>query len=188
MKNNLYEALALIHSRPGLYIGEESINLLSGWIDGWRYALADEAFDGTSPPFGEFHDWVALRLGLHESTAGWRRMLLTADNGDDKAAFDHFFVLFDEFRNRRSRIILHARADQSRKPADWLDTAERKVLPWPHRLEIIRYTDDKGVFLRFIDEDGQAYRDEYCIDLDCALDRSAGMVDREEWKTNVDCD
>lgn len=185
---SLYEVLEVIVERPALYIGEKSILLLSGWIDGWRFALRDEAYTNTEPSFGEFHDWVALRLGLYESTAGWRRMLLAANQGDEQAAFDHFFVLLREFRSRRSRVVFHAVADQSRKPGDWFDGPERSVLRWPHRMEIIKYTDDNGVFLRFIDEAGQTYRDEYCIDLDCAFGRSAGMIRRNEWVANVDSD
>jgi hypothetical protein len=182
VKNNLYQILDLIRARPGLYIGEKSITLLCGWIAGWGFVLGEDAYQGTHPPFADFNDWVALRLGFYESTSGWRRMLLSSDEAnDEESAFDRFFMLLDEFRARQARIVLHAAVNQSRKPKDWIDTAERKVLPWPERLEIIKYTHDKGVFLRFVSKDGDAYRDEYCIDLDCAFDRAAGMVEREEW-------
>jgi hypothetical protein len=123
--------LDLIAARPGLYLGEKSITLLGGWVYGWTSALAGEAFDGTNPPFREFHDWVALRLGFYESTAGWRRMLLDKHQGDEETAFDHFFELFSEFKSRQERVILHANVDQLRKPSDWVDTEEEGIAMAP---------------------------------------------------------
>lgn len=181
MSSRFYDMLDLIGKRPGLYIGEKSITLMSGWVNGWTSALGDKGFEGTEPVFSEFNDWVALRLGFYESTSGWRRMLLGKHLGNEEAAFDRFFELFNEFKSRQEQVVLHVNVDQSRRPSDWVDTIDRKVLPWPHRLELIKYTNDKGVFLRFIDEKGVAYRDEYCVDMNRAFSRSERMVAKDEW-------
>lgn len=181
MSSRLYEILDAMEERPGMYLGEESVTMLSGWIDGWRAAL-DNPFEGTEPPFGEFWDWVALRLGFFESTSGWRRMLLKRYGGDEVAAFRRFFELFNEFRKRKASVIFAASADEKRKPTGWIDTDERKVIPWPHRLEIVKYTADPGVFLWYIDESGQIYWRFYCSTLELAFRRADGIVRKDEWE------
>jgi len=96
---SIYDLLAHIHRRPGMYIVEPSIYRLQAFLTGYDAALGyvglilqDEI------GFHRFHDWVARRLGFFESTSGWADMI-RAKSADDKEAFAQFFVLLEEFRN-----------------------------------------------------------------------------------------
>jgi hypothetical protein len=180
VSSRFYEILDAMAKRPGMYLGEQSITILSGWVAGWCSAL-DDPFEGTEPPFREFHDWVALRLGFFESTSGWRLMLLKTYEGDEVAAFRRFFELFDEFRTRKARVIFAADADKTRKPADRKDRDEIKVVPWPQRLEIVSYNEDPGVFVWYIDQSGKTYLKFYSRTLENAFRLTEGIVRDDEW-------
>ena len=99
----VFELLDVIRQKPGLFIGEQSISQLWGFLNGFQHALraVENPFDPSDPPFHEFHDWIAARYGFEESTSGWRSMLLKTLLGDETAAFERFFLELDEFRGAR---------------------------------------------------------------------------------------
>ena len=96
----IYDLLDLIRLRPGMWIGEPSVVRLRAFIDGFRTGVrvADYALKAESPPFQQFHDWVAVRHdGRRSNGRGWPEVLLEATGGDE-AAFDRFWTELDAFR------------------------------------------------------------------------------------------
>jgi hypothetical protein len=98
----VYELLDVVRQKSGLFIGDPSLSALSGFLDGFRRALTavGNSFDEEEPPFLEFNDWVAVRYGFHQSTAGWKNMLVQS-LGDEAMAHERFFTELDEFRRAK---------------------------------------------------------------------------------------
>ena len=96
---NVYDTIALIRTRPGMYLGDHSLVRLRAFLDGCFYMA--ERFDlgrGDGPDFGGLHDWVAKKYGWFESTAGWCDIILQECSGDESKALDQFFNLVEEYR------------------------------------------------------------------------------------------
>lgn len=167
-----------------MYLGKKSVSLLSAYLCGFLDALRTYDLPTESePPFHVFHDWVALRLGYFESTLGWSNMLLEAADGDEAKALDNFFVLLEEYKNKQAQVILQAVPDSTK---DWRFTVEgdkQTPVPLPALVQIVKYTDDKGVFVWYLDENGELIaREEYSQDLDVAFFRTRSIIEKDAWK------
>lgn len=183
MATDFYELLDYIRQRPAMYLSEKSITLLYGFLAGYNFDKWIETVKNTNPPFGEFNNWVAMKLGFYESTSGWRRMLLKVENGDEEKAFDRFFVLLDEFKQRQAKVILSAVPDATKTWRYQIVDGEKINLPSPVLVQIVKYTDDKGVFVRFIGENGELVdREEYHSDLDVAFSSTNWFIEKSAWK------
>jgi hypothetical protein len=108
--HTVYDLLDVVRRRPGMYIGEPSILALQTFLSGFFLALRSVGADigDGSPPYQDFHDWIAARHGLRESTSGWARILLSAA-GSEETALDRFFTELDEFRRDRIIVLRSAR-------------------------------------------------------------------------------
>lgn len=185
MSIGFYELLDALRSRPALYISPVSITALYNFLHGYLKATGSETIKDTEPPWMEFNNWVAMRVGFHESTSGWRHMLLSAEDGTEEKAFDRFFILLDEFKGRVARVILLANLPTPSTPKVWrikIQGDSRTEVPPPAMIQIIRYTDEKGVFIRYCDEDGATIEEEYAWDLSIAYMRTESLVKRDEWQ------
>jgi hypothetical protein len=99
LDESIYDMIDAIRKRPGLYIGTRSIIRLHAFLGGYAAGMGRVRFTARDVEhFQKFHDWVAYRLGVGESTSGWCNMILDK-SANDADAFDRFFVLLDEFRN-----------------------------------------------------------------------------------------
>lgn len=80
---SIYNTIDLIRKRPGMYIGDPSPKQLFVFLTGYGMAMDDAGITDISHPpfFREFHDWVARKLGFHESTAGWPNMIMAVTLG-----------------------------------------------------------------------------------------------------------
>ena len=83
-----------------MYLGSNSVHDLEKFINGYGFALTvydiQENFivvDSMS-----FHDWIALRTHLYESTSGWANML-DSYYGSEEKALEMFFIHYDEFKH-----------------------------------------------------------------------------------------
>ncbi|WP_430443811.1 hypothetical protein [Sphingorhabdus contaminans] len=102
---NLYKYIDLIRTRPGMYIGGNSVRLLACHLDGYEAACRWKGVEETLfPPWYDFHEYVRARTGFTESTSGWANMLLKYCGGDEVKALDRFFVMFDAFRSEDRKI------------------------------------------------------------------------------------
>ncbi len=185
MAEDFYELLDAIRLRPGLYVSPKSVTALYNFIGGYLTASGHEIGHSTQPPYREFNNWVAMKLGLYESTSGWRNMLLKDENADEEKAFDRFFVLFDEFEQRQAKVLLWVKLPLPTTPKVWriqIDGERRTEIQPPSLVQIIKYTDDKGAFTRYVDEVNEIIEEDYAADLDTAFFRTESLVKKDEWQ------
>lgn len=186
MKVDIYELIERIRPRPALYLGSASITRLQSFLHGYQIAVEElnSTIEG-DPPFGYFHDWVAMKFGKYESTSGWCHMLLESTNGDEEEALKLFFVHLDQFKRRKAIVILQGVPDDK---SEWrystnLTTGERIHLERPVLVQIVKYTDDKGVFIRYLGADGNEVSwEDYCPDLKVAFSRTERLVAKRAWR------
>jgi hypothetical protein len=99
--STLFELLEKIKNKPGLYLGTASITNLRMFILGYRFARSEVgiATTGAESDFHKnFQPWLQNRLSIRTVNAWDKIILLTCI--DEKAGFDYFFRLLDEFIQR----------------------------------------------------------------------------------------
>lgn len=99
--STFFELLEKIKSKPGLYLGTASITNLRMFILGYRFARAEAGITNTeaeSDFYKNFQPWLQNRLSIRTVNAWDKIILLTCI--DEKAGFDYFFQLQDEFIQR----------------------------------------------------------------------------------------
>jgi len=85
--------------RPGMYLGQNNIDLLSAFIDGYQYAIDSyQILDEKNIRFEHFRDWVIKFYSAGQYTGNWKNLILDNCNGDNQKAVDTFFTLYDTFR------------------------------------------------------------------------------------------
>ena len=97
----LFDLLKKIKTKPGLYLGTASITNLRMFILGYRFARSELGIANTeaeSDFYKNFQPWLQNRLSIRTVNAWDKIILLTCI--DEKAAFDYFFQLLDEFLQR----------------------------------------------------------------------------------------
>lgn len=99
--STLFDLLEKIKTKPGLYLGTASITNLRMFILGYRLARSELNISNTeaeSDFHKNFQPWLQNRLSIRTVNAWDKIILLTCI--DEKAAFDYFFQLLDEFLQR----------------------------------------------------------------------------------------
>jgi hypothetical protein len=99
--NTLFDLLEKIKTKPGLYLGNASISSLRMFILGYRFARSELSITHTeaeSDFYKNFQPWLQNRLSIRTVNSWDKIILLTCI--DEKAAFDYFFQLLNEFRQR----------------------------------------------------------------------------------------
>jgi hypothetical protein len=99
--STLFNLLEKIKTKPGLYLGTASISNLRMFILGYRFSRSELGITNTeteSDFHKNFQPWLQNRLSIHTVNAWDKIILLTCI--DEKAAFDYFFQLLDEFIQR----------------------------------------------------------------------------------------
>ena len=99
--STLFSLLEKIKIKPGLYIGTASITHLRMFILGYRFARSEMDVPTTeeeSDFYKKFQPWLQNRLSIHTVSAWDKLIRLTCI--DEKAAFDYFFQLLEEFMQR----------------------------------------------------------------------------------------
>lgn len=97
----MFEILEKIRTRPGMYIGRASVSDLFMFLVGYKTArrelgveLVEEERDFTE----HFHNWVQQRFNVRTNNS-WAKIILLFTR-DEKDAFDCFYKLLDEFKQR----------------------------------------------------------------------------------------
>lgn len=185
MALDIYNLIDRIRPRPAMYLGENSVSLLRAFLGGYMVAAyeCEESFVEECPPFSDFHNWVAMKLDYYESTSGWANMLLKAENGDEAKALERFFVYLDDFKKREAKVILWAVPEPKKNWRYQIIDDVRIDLPYPALIQIVKYEEGNGVFVRYFDKDGELIdREEYCQTLDNAFFWTDSLVERNAWK------
>ncbi len=101
---NLYEYIDLMKIRTAMYIGEHSITVMASHIEGYMIACWFKGIvEDLTPKFGDFNNFVADYYLYSESTAGWKKIILAENYGNEERALDKFFELFDLFRENKPK-------------------------------------------------------------------------------------
>ena len=99
--DRLFTLLEKIKAKPGLYIGLASITNLRLFLLGYRFAKSEMGVvstDTESDFYKNFQPWLQTRLSV-QTVNSWDKIILLKCV-DDKAAFNYFFQLLDEFCQR----------------------------------------------------------------------------------------
>jgi hypothetical protein len=102
----LFEMLKKIKARPGMYIGRASVSDLFMFMVGYRTAREELGIEPTETEldfYGEFQPWLQQRLKVTTSDS-WAKMI-EFSCGNEKEAFEYFFVLLNEFLQHDDRSI-----------------------------------------------------------------------------------
>ena len=93
--------LSEIARRPAMYVGKESVQSVSCYVNGYCHALDD--LTNTRSPLDGWMRWVEMRFLICHPAWGWPRILVHA-YGSDRAAFDALPSLFAEFLVQRDSL------------------------------------------------------------------------------------
>lgn len=103
-KLGLHRMIRKIQTRPGMYIGSNTLTSLEHFLDGYQAAERDFGVgmcrNGNlfPPDFYYMHNFADFRLQTECLCAGWRHNILTYCHGDEEKALNLFFDLYQEFR------------------------------------------------------------------------------------------
>mgnify|MGYP001791975846 FL=1 len=100
-----YEILAKIKSKPGMYIGRPSISDLFMFLVGYECSRSELGIDNTEEEedfYREFQPWLQTKLGI-KTVSSWSKMIMLYCH-DEKAGFEKFFNLLDEFKERDKNL------------------------------------------------------------------------------------
>ena len=104
--SNIYEYLSLIHLRPAMYIGENSLTSLGNFLTGFREGLLlyQNDFDWKNFHSVEFHNYIKDKLDKRDyaSLNGFNIIIYETD---EQTAFDIFFALLEEFKLEKEDLI-----------------------------------------------------------------------------------
>ncbi len=100
--SRIYEDLDMIRKRPGMYLGALSVSKMHTFLDGYRFAIREEAEQVVRIPFQPLPFWLfgtfVARKYQESACMGWNRIILEQVQGDEKKGLELFFELLDEFR------------------------------------------------------------------------------------------
>ena len=97
----LYEILAKIQAKPGMYIGRPSVSDLFMFLVGYECSRSELEIENTDEEedfYGEFQPWLQKKLGI-TTVSSWSKMIMLYCH-DEKAGFEKFFNLLNEFKQR----------------------------------------------------------------------------------------
>ena len=93
----LYDLLARIKQRPGMYLGKVSLTRLKMLLMGYSMSRGELGLQLTQQEkqFAQFQKWIQTKYQIN-SSQGWETIILSQVE-DKKLAFDLFFELFEQF-------------------------------------------------------------------------------------------
>ncbi len=108
-KPGLHRMIRKIQTRPGMYIGSNTLTSLEHFLDGYQAAERDFGVgmcrNGNlfPPDFYYMHNFADFRPQTECLCAGWRHNILTYCHGDEEKALNLFFDLYQEFRQLKMK-------------------------------------------------------------------------------------
>lgn len=99
--SGVYSILAKIREKPGMYIGRQSVSDLFMFLVGYECRNSELGIDDTEEEddfYGEFQPWLQKKLGI-TTVSSWSKMIMLYCHSE-KAGFEKFFSLLDEFKQR----------------------------------------------------------------------------------------
>lgn len=103
--SGVFEILEKVRNKPGMYIGRPSVSDLFMFLVGYECAcdeLGIEATEEDNEFYGKFQPWLQQKLGI-KTVSSWAKMIMLYCK-DEKAGFDYFYNLLDEFKKRNNGV------------------------------------------------------------------------------------
>jgi hypothetical protein len=103
--SGLFDILEKIKARPGMYIGKASVSDLFMFLAGYKTARREFGIEPTEQEnefYGEFQPWLQQRFQVL-SVNSWAKIIMLY-SVDEKAGFEYFFQLLDEFWQRNKSL------------------------------------------------------------------------------------
>jgi hypothetical protein len=101
----LYDYFDRMRERPAMWLGSGNLSALWDFANAYQCALSTHGIDEKlDPPFEEFHEFCAHYF-KSASAAGWCRIILADNFGQEEQALRQFFPLFDQFRAREDVLL-----------------------------------------------------------------------------------
>jgi hypothetical protein len=97
--SGVFEILEKVKSKPGMYIGRPAVSDLFMFLVGYECARSELGIEPTQDDdnfYGEFLPWLQQKLGI-TTVSSWAKIIMLYCQ-DEKAGFDYFFTLLDEFK------------------------------------------------------------------------------------------
>jgi hypothetical protein len=104
-KGGLFDILAKIKAKPGMYIGCSSVSDLFIFLTGYKTArreLGVKPTDRESIFYEDFNEFIQGRYQIHSSNS-WAKIIML-NCPDEKQGFDRFFELLAEFEARSKNL------------------------------------------------------------------------------------
>jgi hypothetical protein len=101
----LLEILRQVEVRPGMYLGQPSVDHLFMFLVGYKTARRELGIELTEQEedfCGEFQPWLQRKYQV-QTVVSWAQIILM-HSGDETEAFQMFFKLLDEFLNRNESV------------------------------------------------------------------------------------
>ncbi|MFN6515651.1 MAG: hypothetical protein RMY29_014310 [Nostoc sp. CreGUA01] len=99
--SGLLEVVEKIRVKPGMYLGRPSVSDLFMFLVGYEFSRSELGIDMTEEEekfYAEFQPWLQKKFGVTTVTS-WAKLIMLSCH-DEKAGFEYFFKLFDEFFQR----------------------------------------------------------------------------------------
>jgi len=97
-KSGLFEVLAKIKTKPGMYIGHSSVSDLFVFLAGYKTARRELGVNPTERElifYEGFHEFVQSCYQIHTSKS-WSKIIMLYCS-DERQGFDRFFELLEKF-------------------------------------------------------------------------------------------
>ncbi len=104
-KSGLFEILAKIQAKPGMYIGHPSVSDLFVFLTGYKTArreLGIRPNDRELRFYENFHEFIQARYQI-DNFNSWAEIIML-NCSDEKQGFDRFFELLSEFEARSENL------------------------------------------------------------------------------------
>ena len=102
----LYDTLKQIKESPAMYLGRPSVSDLFMFLVGYEFARSSMGIELDEQEelfYDRFQPWLQKRLGV-QSVTSWAKLIMLSCH-DEKAGFDKFFSLLDEFKQQTKQQV-----------------------------------------------------------------------------------
>lgn len=103
--SGVYKILEKVKAKPGMYLGRPSVSDLFMFLVGYECSRSELGIENTEDEdnfYSEFQPWLQTKLGI-TTVSSWSKMIMLYCH-DEKAGFEKFFSLLDEFKRQDNRL------------------------------------------------------------------------------------
>ena len=112
--SGLLEVVEKIRLRPGMYLGRPSVSDLFMFLVGYEFSRSELKIDMTEEEekfYDKFQPWLQKKFGVTTVTS-WAKLIMLSCH-DEKAGFEYFFKLLDEFFQRNTSLDMNKAEDMA---------------------------------------------------------------------------